>query len=187
VFFPDLAHTPKSLGSSEKFKLAVMKSISPAAFLGSALGAGINQATDTPGGYGQGAEGYGKRFGSSMATTASTNLFGTFLLASIAHHDPRYFVQGNGSLGQSVKYGCQRAIITRADDGRKVFNWDGLLARLLASALANAYKPETERTVGKTFSRYGKSVAISTGVNTVKEFWPTITKKVLVPMHLGGP
>jgi hypothetical protein len=187
VFFPDLAHSAKPLSSSEKFKLAMMKSISPATFLGSAFGAGIRQATDTPEGYGQGAEGYGKRFGSSLATHASTNLLGTFLLASIAHHDPRHFVQGNGSLRQSVKYGAQRMIITRADDGQKAFNWDGLLAPLLASALSNAYKPEAERTAGKTFARYGTSVGISTGLNMLKEFWPTITKKVLVPMHLGGP
>jgi hypothetical protein len=185
LFFPSLAYSEKPLTPAGKFGLAVLNSTSPAAFLGSALGAGVGQAADSPAGYGQGAEGYFKRFGGAMATNASTNLFGTFLLASLAHHDPRHFVEGNGSFRQSVKYGLRRVVFTRTDDGQKAFNWDGLTAPLLAVSLANAYKPDADRTAANTFTRYGIAIAVTAGVNVLKEFWPTITKKVLVPIHMN--
>jgi hypothetical protein len=184
-FFPDLAHNRAPLTSKGKLKLALVNSVSPGTIFGSAFGAGIGQATNTPGGYGQGAEGYFKRFGAGMATNASNNLIGTYLLASIAHHDPRYFVMGDGNFKQSVRYGLRRVLITRTDDGRPAFNWDGLASPLLAEALANTYQPDAERTVGRTFQRYGEDVAITAGLNILKEFWPTITRKVLVPIGMG--
>ena len=67
IFFPDLATNRKPLTAEQKFRLSIKNSISPSAILGSAFGAGINQATNSPEGYGQGAEGYGKRLGASMA------------------------------------------------------------------------------------------------------------------------
>lgn len=184
-FFPDIAHNRAPLDSKGKLKLALINSVSPGTIFGSAFGAGIGQATNSPGGYGQGAEGYGKRFGASMATNASNNLLGTYLLASIAHHDPRYFVMGNGGFKESIKFGLRRVFITRTDDGRDAANWDGLTSPLLAEALANTYQPDAERTVGRTFQRYGEDVAITAGLNILKEFWPTITRKVLVPIGMS--
>ena len=184
LFFPSIAHSDMPLSPGEKFNLAVLNSTSPAAFLGSGFRAAIGQAADTPAGYGQGGEGYFKRFGASLATNASTNLFGTFLLASLAHHDPRYFVEGDGSVGQSIKYGLRRVVFTRTDAGHKAFNWDGLTAPLLAASLANAYRPEQNRTASDTFKQYGIAIAITAGVNALKEYWPTITRRVLVPIHM---
>jgi hypothetical protein len=184
-FFPDLAHSSQPLTSGEKFKLAIVNSVSPPAFLGSAFGAGIGQAADTPAGYGQGAEGYGKRFGASMATGASTNLIGTFFLSSVMHDDPRYFVMGDGSLGQSIKYALRRVVIVRKDDGGEAFNWPGVMAPLAAAGLANTYMPDAQRTVSYTFESYGWAMAASAGVNILKEYWPTITRKVLVPMGMS--
>lgn len=185
LFFPDLAHSGKPLTSGEKFKLSLAKSVSPAAFLGSAVGAGFGQAADSPAGYGQGASGYGKRYGASMAKSASNNLIGTFFLSSVLHDDPRYFVMGDGSLNESVKYAFRRLVIVRKDDGGEAFNWPGVIAPLAAAGLANAYMPEAQRTVGYTFKNYGWSIATAVGVNLLKEYWPTITRKVLVPMGIA--
>ena len=91
LFFPDIAASPHPLSVGGKFELFVNESISPETILISAFGAGFEQWRDTPPGYGQGAEGYGKRFGASMATGASSSFFGTFLGASVLHQDPRFF------------------------------------------------------------------------------------------------
>jgi hypothetical protein len=185
LFFPDLAHGDKPLSASEKFRLALANSISPAAFLGSAFGASFGQAADSPSGYGQGASAYGQRYGASMAKRASANLMGTYLLSSILHDDPRYYVRGDGSLKQSIKYALRRVVIVRKDAGGEAFNWPGILAPLGSAALANTYMPEDQKTVGYTFENYGWSIASAAGVNLLKEYWPTITKKVLVPMGTG--
>ena len=184
-FFPDLAHSGKPLTSGEKLHLAIANSFSPAAFLGSALGAGIGQAANSPAGYGQGASAYGQRFGASMANRASTNLIGTYFLSSVLHDDPRYFVMGDGSLKESVKYALRRLVIVRKDDGGEAFNWPGVIAPLATAGLANTYMPDAQRTVSYTFERYGWSIAAAAGVNLLKEYWPSITRKVLVPLGIS--
>ena len=185
LFFPDLAHSEKPLTSGEKFHLAIAYSISPAAFLGSAAGAAIGQASDSPAGYGQGSSAYGQRFGASMAKRASSNLIGTYFLSSVMHDDPRYFVMGDGSLKRSFKYAFRRVVIIRKDEGGEAFNWPGIIGPLAAAGLANTYMPNAQRTAGYTFKIYGLSIAASAGVNVLKEYWPTIRKKVLVPMGIG--
>ena len=75
IVFPDIATTEGPLTTGGKFKLFVDNSAS-LSLAGSALSAGIGQAEDYPHGYGQGGEGYGKRFGANMARTASSNFFG---------------------------------------------------------------------------------------------------------------
>src|ERR1700687_3032547 len=92
IFFPDMATSRGPLSTKQKFELFADESVAPSRFLSSAAGAGIGQAQNSLDGYGQGWSGYGKRFGSSMATGASNNFFGTYLISSAMHRDPRYFV-----------------------------------------------------------------------------------------------
>ena len=80
-FYPELATSPGSLSSLQKFELFLDKSISPPQILSSAAGAGISEARGTLAGYGQGGEGFGKRFGSSMASGASSHFLWHFLAA----------------------------------------------------------------------------------------------------------
>src|ERR1700676_4853006 len=87
IFFPDIATNTGRLSSKEKFELFADQSVAPSRFLSSAFGAGLGQAQNSLEGYGQELGGYGKRCGSSMATAASNNFFGTFLIASLVHRD----------------------------------------------------------------------------------------------------
>src|SRR5258706_10841542 len=172
IVFPDIATSEGPLSTGEKFKLFVNDSTSPGTFAAAAFGAGIGQAENSPRGYGQGAEGFGKRFGASMARNASSEFFGTFLLASILREDPRFFPQVEPTLGGSVNYSLTRVVVTRNDDGRNVANWSGLVGPLMSEGLANAYWPEEERTAGKTLERYGLDLAIRAGSNMFLNYWP---------------
>ena len=184
-FFPDIAHGSQPLTSSDKFRLALANSVSPATFLGSAFAAGFGQAANTPAGYGQGASAYGQRFGAAMANRASSNLLGNFFLCSVLHDDPRFFVMGDGSLKQSIKYALRRVVIIRKDNGGEAFNWPGIVAPLGAAGIANTYWPDAQKGAGYTFKAYGWALAGSAGVNLLKEYWPTITRKVLVPLGIA--
>jgi hypothetical protein len=191
VFFPELAHDKGPLDARQKLELAVDETIAPSRFLGSSFTSGITQARDGLPGYGQGWSGYGKRFGSSVASNASNHLFGTFLLPSILHEDPRYFVKVFGSPRSRILYAIERVVITRTDTGRNTFNWSGVLGGLMAESLANSYLPDAERTGGKTFSRFGIRIGFSALDNVVKEYWPTIFKSLgitkLVPSESSDP
>jgi hypothetical protein len=178
IFFPDIATTEGPISTGGKFKLFVDNSASLSTLVGSALTAGIGQAENYPEGYGQGGEGYGKRFGASMARNASSEFFGTFLLASMLRQDPRFFPQKDPTFGGSVKYALTRVVVTRNDDGNDAANWSGLLGPLLAEGLANAYWPEKDRNAAETFRRYGVDLGTRAGFNMFRNYWPVLIKKI---------
>ena len=180
IFFPDLATSPGPLSTKQKFELFASKSVAPSRFLTSALGAGIGQARDSLAGYGEEWGGYGKRFGSSIATGASTEFFGTFLFSSLLHRDPRYFVLLHGRPWRRISYGISRLVVARTDSGRQAFNWPGTLGPLFAESLANSYLPVSEQTAGRTFQRYGIRLGFTAGTNILKEYWPNIFRSLRI-------
>jgi len=186
IFFPDLATSPGPLRSKQKLELFADKSIAPSRFLTSALGAGIGQARDSLPGYGEGASGYGKRFGSSMATGASTEFFGTFLFSSLLHRDPRYFVSLRGGAWRRMGYGVSRLVVARTDGGNQGGNWPGMLGPNFAESLANSYLPVKEQTAGRTFRRYGVRLCFTAGTNVLKEYWPSIFRSLRIQKFAPG-
>ena len=179
--FPNLAVTTKPMSPKEKFMLSVENSLSTFTVVGTAAGAGLGMAMDTNKGYGQGAEGYFKRWGAGMAFSSSNQLIGTFAIASLIHQDPRYFVENSGNFKESVRYAVSRVLVARYDDGHTGANWAQILGPLGAAGLANTYLPSENRTVGNTFENYAISLGIAAGVNVLREYWPHINKKIGLP------
>ncbi len=186
IFFPDLAASPGALGTRQEWELFAGKSLAPSRFLSSALGAGIGQARDSLPGYGQGMEGYGKRFGSSMATATSADFFRTFLFSSLLRRDPRYFVSLRGSPWRRMGYGLSRLVVTRTDAGTEGVNWPGMLGPIFAESLANSYLPVKEQTGGQTFRRYGVRLGFTASANLLKEYWPTIFRSLRIAKIAPG-
>jgi hypothetical protein len=184
--YPELATTPGPLTSKEKFELFLDKSVSPPQILSSAAGAGISEARGTLAGYGQGGDGYGKRFASSMASGASSHFFGTYFLPAMMHEDPRYFVKLHGGFEARAGHALRRAAVIRTDSGKETFNLPGILGPLMAEALANAYLPAAQQTAGKTFERGGIRIGFSAANNLLKEYWPSIFKKLRVDRIAPG-
>jgi hypothetical protein len=180
IFFPNLAASRGPLSKKQKFELFADESIAPSRFVSSAFGAGIGQARDSLPAYGEGIGGYGKRFGSSMATAASNNFFGTFLIASLLHRDPRYFVTLHGGFGYRIGYALSRIVVAPADNGRLGANWPGMVGPLLAESLANSYLPVKEQTAGRTFQRYGLRIGLNTASNALREYWPSIFRSLRI-------
>ena len=186
IFFPSIATSKGPLSTKQKFELFAGESVAPSRFLSSAAGAGIGQARNSLSAYGQGMGGYGKRFGTSMATAASTNFFGTFVISSLLHRDPRYFVTLHGGAGHRIGYALSRIVVTRTDDGRDGANWAGMLGPLLAESLANSYLPVKEQTAGRTFQRYGLRIGLYTASNGLREYWPTIFRSLRITKIAPG-
>ena len=178
VFFPNLATNSGPLSVWQKFKLAANNSISLATIGAALAGAGYGQAINSPKGYGQGGEGYAKRFGADMARSASANLFGTFLIASALHEDPRFYVKKHYTFKQSLKYAAERIVITRGDSGERVVNFADTLGPLAGEALADTYYPEGNRGVSSTFIRYGSDIGWKFGGNMLRQYWPKINRKL---------
>lgn len=178
IVFPDIAYSTERLSAGQKFQLFVDNSVSVDSFAWAMLGSAVGQADNSPTGFAQGWGGYGKRFGSDMARQASTEFFGTFILASARHEDPRFYAEINPPFFHAVKYSVQRVFLARSDDGRDVVSWSRLGGPLLAEGLANLYWPERNRTVGDTLFRYGLDLASRAGGNMLREYWPVLLQKI---------
>ena len=178
LVFPDLATNSGPLSAGQKFKLAANNSVSLAAIGASLIGAAYGQAIDSPEGYGQGGEGYGKRFGADMARGASDQLFGTFLISSILHSDPRFYVKKDLSFKEALKYSAVRMVITRNDAGNPTINYAGLLGPMAGETLANTYYPAGNRDVGDIFIRYASDEGWKFAANLTRQYWPTLNKRL---------
>ena len=178
-FFPDLATSSAPLSARQKFTLFLSDSVSGQAIAVSAASAGVEQGFDWLAGYGQGAEGYGKRFGASLARGASSSFFGTFLLATVLRQDPRFFVPSSPTFWQAAKYSLVRVVITQSDSGAATVNSSGLLGPLAGEGLANIYLPIEDRTLGNTFVRYAGDLGWRAAENMLRSYWPGITEHVL--------
>jgi hypothetical protein len=178
IVFPDIAVNDKTLSTGQKFKLFVDNSISVHTVTWAVLGSAVGQADDSPTGFGQGWDAYAKRFGSSMARQSSSEFFGTFILASALHQDPRFYSEIRPSFFHAAKYSIQRVFIMRNDNGRDGIAWSRLIGPAMAEGLANVYWPEQNRTVGDTFFRYGLDLATRAGGNMLREYWPVFYDKI---------
>ena len=102
----------------------------------------MNQARNHPRDYGQGAEGFGKRYGAGFADGLTDGLFVTGVYPSLLRQDPRYYRLGDGGFSHRAGYAVTRILVTRQDSGRKAFNFSEVLGSFSSSALAMTYYPK---------------------------------------------
>jgi hypothetical protein len=181
IVFPNIATNTETISPGQKFELFVDNTVSVNSLTWAALGAAVGQADNTPSGYGQGWSGYGKRYGADMARTASGEFFGTFVLASALHQDPRFFPEIRPTFFHAIKYSIKRVFVTKDDEGRDTFNSSGMMGPLLGEGLANVYLPDRNRSAGYTFFRYGLDLASRASGNMFREYWPVLLEKISRP------
>src|SRR6266404_2084985 len=119
---PDAPSAMKPLTAGGKLKIAARDAVHPLRIVGAAVSAGIAQASDPYPEWGDGGEGYAKRFGAAVADEASGHIFKGFLFPAILRTDPRYFRKGQGGAGHRIAYAMTRVFATRTDSGHATFN-----------------------------------------------------------------
>ena len=165
------------LSPAQKFQLFFKSQADPWPFLLAGVLAGINQANDSFPEYGQGMEGYAKRYGASYSDAFIGNLFGNAILTSWWHEDPRYFQKGTGSATSRVLWAATSTVWCRRDNGTWGPNYANLAGNMVGAAIANVYYPESERTWGDTITR-GLTVSAEGIIGSeVIEFWPDMVRR----------
>jgi hypothetical protein len=141
--------------------------------------AGLSQAENSEPGYGQGAEGYGKRFGAAFADGTIENYLTGAILPSLLRQDPRFFQSSKGGFWHRTGYAVSRIFVTRTDSGHEQFNYSEIVGSAMSSAISTySYHPRADRNLPNTASVWGTQVGIDTGTIVVKEFWPDIRRKL---------
>jgi len=164
------------LSPGQKFRLFFKSATDPWPFLLNGITAGIGQATNSPPEWGQGLQGYAKRFGGNYSDYFIGNFFGNALLPSLLHEDPRYFQKGTGSRAARFGWAAASSFWCRRDNGKWGPNYANVGGNLIGAAIARAYYPDSERDVADTISD-GLTVTVEGVVGAeIIEFWPDIAR-----------
>lgn len=174
--FPNfyVSYDPKAvpLTAKQKFELAWKATTDPVSFAVTGIVAGIEQADNAFSGYGQGAQGYAKRYGAAYADQVSGTFIGSAILPSLLKQDPRYFIKGTGSTKSRVLYAMANAVICKGDNGHWQPNYSFIIGDLAAGGISNLYYPAQNRN-GAALTFENTAIVIGAGAigNIFQEFF----------------
>jgi len=166
------------LTPGQKFGLVARSAFDPVELTFIGIVTLTNQAENTEPSYGQGMEGYGKRYATNLADSVIENFTVGAILPSVIHQDPRYYQLGKGSFLHRLGYAISRNFVTRTDSGRTIFNFSEVIGSGSAAAISTyGYHPERDQNLNNLGDVWATQVTIDTISNVLKEFWPDIRHK----------
>jgi hypothetical protein len=164
------------LSTGQKYELFFRSASDPWPFVLTAVGAGLDQAENSFPEYGQGAQGYAKRYGAAYADYFTGNFFGNAVLASLWKEDPRYFQMGTGTYTRRALWAASGTVWCKRDNGTWGPNYANVVGNLIGGAISNFYYPANERTLGGTLGRGFAVTAQAIIGSEVIEFWPDMVR-----------
>ena len=167
---------PPALTNKQKFSFFVRNTAEPGNLLGATLEAGLSQRSHDNLGYGQGARGFGGRYGASLADRATFNAFSQFLIPTVLHQDPRFVPLRQGGFKSRVRHAIGSAFVTKTDAGGGAFNASVVLGSVASGVLSNAYYPTVERGAVFTIRSSALNFGGVIGTRLAREFWPDIKR-----------
>jgi hypothetical protein len=166
------------LTAGQKFKLVARSTFDPVELTFIGVVTLTNQAENTEPAYGQGAEGYGKRYATNFADTVIENFMVGAALPSVLRQDPRYYQSGKGSFLHRFGYAISRIFVTRSDSGNAQFNFSEVLASGMAAGISTyAYHPRADKNLPNLADVWATQVTLDSISAVLKEFWPDIHRK----------
>jgi hypothetical protein len=141
------------LSTGQKYQLFFKSATDPWPFVLTAFGALIDQAENSFPEYGQGVQGYAKRFGAGYTDYFTGNLLGNAVLAGLLKEDPRYFQKSTGSYTSRVLWAASSTVWCKRDSGTWGPNYANVVGNLMGAAVSNLYYPASDRTVSDTVER----------------------------------
>src|SRR5262249_8830340 len=126
-----------------KFRLAWKSSTDPVTILGTAFLAGLQQAADQYSEFGQGAPGYGKRFGAGYADVFASTFLSGAVFPSLLQQDPRYYYKGTGTKRSRLVHAVGNSVMCKGDNGRWQVNYSNIAGVVAGAALSSTFYPTT--------------------------------------------
>jgi hypothetical protein len=167
TYIPDAA----PLVPKQKFELAWKSMVDPVTFGLTGAIAGLQQAQNDFSGYGQGAQGYGRRYGAAYGDMVTSTLIGSAILPSLLKQDPRYFYKGTGSKRSRLLYAIANSVICKGDNGHWQANYSAIIGGLAAGGISNLYYPAKDREGAElTFENALIGIGANAAANVLQEF-----------------
>jgi hypothetical protein len=169
-FYVSYIPNPVPLNPKQKFEIAYRTLIDPVSLVLNGITAGVQQANNTYS-WGQGAQGFGKRYAAAYGTFLNGTLIGNVALPILLKQDPRYYYKGTGSIRSRFFYAVANAVICKGDNGHWQVNYSAILGGIAAGGISNLYYPAVNRSgAGLTFEGAAIGTGISAVSNVVQEF-----------------
>jgi hypothetical protein len=166
TYIPDAA----PLTSKQKFELAWKTTIDPVTFGLVGAIAGAQQALNQFGGYGQGAQGYGKRYGAAYADFVTGTFIGGAIFPSVLKQDPRYFYKGTGTKRSRFLYAISNSVICKGDNGHWQPNYSAILGSIASGGISNLYYPPNDRGAALVFENALIGIGATAAADLLQEF-----------------
>jgi len=167
------AFVPLTVG--QKVERRTERLFEPLNMLGAAMGAGIEQWRDIPPQWGQGADGYARRFGSGMGYNVTHN--GIALGFDLAMHtDPRYHRMPEAGAKARIWNAISQSFIATKDDGGRTINLSEIGGSFGAGFIANVWNPPGYNSTLDGLERGAFGFAYHTGKNVLREFMPDLLR-----------
>jgi len=185
-FYVSYVPNAAPLTPKQKFRLAWKSTIDPVSFGVTGVIAGIQQSQNDFAGYGQGFQGYAKRYGANYADFAISTYIGGAILPSLLKQDPRYFYKGTGGWKKRSLYAIANAVICKGDNGHWQANYSSIMGSFAAGGISNLYYPAADRGGSLIVENALIGIGASAGVNLLQEFvmrklTPNLPKNEPVP------
>jgi hypothetical protein len=178
------ASPPSPLTPQQKLLLAWNDVRDPFNLLTIAVEAAFTIGTNPDTHYGPGMQGFAKYAGVSLTQDATGEFFGTFLIPSLAHQDPRYRRMPNAPFRRRLVHVLDAVVVGQGDDGRPMFNYANVLGSIATNSLGNVYVPGRKKGVGATAARISISLATDPIGNSIAEFLPDLARHININVVL---
>jgi hypothetical protein len=170
-FYVTYVHDAAPLTPKQKFELAWKSTLDPVNLAINGVIAGAQQAQNNFSSYGQGAQGYAKRYGASFGDSVADTFIGGAILPSLFKQDPRYFYKGTGTKKSRLLYAMANAVICKGDNGRWQPSYSSILGNLAAGGISNLYYPSGDRNgLGLTLESALIGIGATAATNVLEEF-----------------
>ncbi len=164
------------LSTADKFKYRISEIASPRGIAFLSMGAGFEQAEDTPKEWRGGLEGYAKRFGSIFGAAIIDQTMTAGLEAAL-HEDPRYFSLDGHSKKARLWNAFKQTFVARTDSGETTFAYGQVAAEFATGQLSRAWMPHSRNSAVDGLGTTGLSFGINAAVNILYEFVPSSRPK----------
>jgi hypothetical protein len=161
------------LSARGKFHARTIQSLGFRGVLGAAIGAAIGQGTNTPGEWGQGAEGFGKRFASGFGGSVARQSI-TFALETATHEDPRYFPSTEVTKKARIWNVVKQTFLCKKDSGDSSFAYARIIGAFGTGQLVNSWQPASTSGVSDGIERGFISLGLDAASNLSQEFIPRL-------------
>jgi hypothetical protein len=140
--------------------------------------AAVSVGSNSHSAYGPGMPGYGRYVGVSVTQDLTGEFFGTFLIPSLTHQDPRYHRMEGKRIPRRVAHAVAQVFWTQSDYGTGMPNYANLVGFGIDDEISNLYVPGRRTDLPAIAERYATGLASAPLGNIVNEFLPDVASHI---------